>query len=266
MHYNDRTYVMGILNITPDSFSDGGRYFYIDDALKRAEVMVKDGADILDVGGESTRPQASFVSAEEELERVIPVIQKLRQNIDIPISVDTYKSVVAQEAIKAGATIINDIWGLKYDTEMAKIIALHDVQVVIMHNQEGTVYKDYLRDIVNALQESVSIAAKAGVKRENIILDPGFGFGKDTQQNLYLLKQMDVIKELGLPILVGTSRKSMIGNTLHLPAQERMEGTAATVVLAITKGANIIRVHDVKEMARVARMTDAVMQSNLGGE
>lgn len=265
MRYSDRTYVMAILNITPDSFSDGGRFFDIDAALEHAIEVLQQGADIIDVGGESTRPQASVVSEEEELARVIPVIRKLTENIDAPVSVDTYKSVVAKEALRAGASIINDIWGLKADSEMASVIAEAGASVVIMHNQTGTNYKNFLSDVLNSLRESVDIALKAGINKENIIIDPGFGFGKTTEQNLYLLKHMDILKSLELPILVGTSRKSMIGNTLGLPVEERLEGTAATVALAVEKGANIVRVHDVKEIVRVARMTDAILKAELGG-
>lgn len=266
MRFSDRTYIMGILNVTPDSFSDGGRYNDLEAALDHAIDMAQDGADIIDVGGESTKPGATFVPAAEELERIIPVIKTLAENVDLPISVDTYKAEVAKAAVEAGAQIINDIWGLKKDPEMAGVAAAANVPIVIMHNQEGTYYQHFLTDLVAALQESVDIALTAGVKRENIIIDPGFGFGKTTEQNLYLLKHMECLEKLGLPILVGTSRKSMVGNTLDLPVQERLEGTAATVALAIAKGAAIVRVHDVRAIKRVAEMTDAVTRVSLGGE
>lgn len=265
MQFLNRTYIMGILNVTPDSFSDGGKFLNLDAALSHAESMVKEGADIIDVGAESTRPNASPISAEEELYRIIPFIERLAANLEVTISIDTYKADVAREALKAGATMLNDIWGLKLNSEMAQVAAEFNVPVIIMHNQKGTLYKDFLNDVTKSLEESIHLALEAGVLEKNIIIDPGFGFGKDTQQNLYLLKNMEILKNLDYPILVGTSRKSMIGNTLNLPTYERLEGTAATVVLAITKGANIIRVHDVKEMTRVARMTDAVMHSKLGG-
>lgn len=265
MLYSDRTYIMGILNVTPDSFSSSGKFADPDAALERAIDMLEEGADIIDVGGESTRPGAAFVSAEEELERVIPVIEKISANIDAKISIDTYKAVVAKEALNAGASIVNDIWGLKAEPEMAKVVAATDAQVVLMHNRQNTIYKDFLDDVLQDLKESLAIAQNAGVKMANIILDPGFGFAKSTEQNLYLLKNMEILLELALPVLVGTSRKSMIGNTLDLPTDQRLEGTIATAVMAIMKGANIIRVHDIKAMFRTARMTDAILRADLGG-
>jgi dihydropteroate synthase len=255
----ERTLVMGILNITPDSFSDGGRFFDYDVAIQHAKEMVELGADIIDVGGESTRPTADPVSLEEELRRVMPVLKRLVAELDVPVSVDTYKAEVAREALEAGAHIINDVWGLKADPDMAKTVAQYeDVPLIMMHNQKGTEYVSMMDDILGALQESIDLALAAGVKQENLIIDPGIGFGKTTDQNLEVMNRLWEFKTLGYPLLLGTSRKSMIGNTLNLPADERVEGTAATVAFGIAQGADIIRIHDVKEMARVIRMTDAM--------
>lgn len=256
----ERTYVMGILNITPDSFSDGGRYNEKDMAVKRALEMAEEGADIIDIGGESTRPGAEPVHLDEELNRVMPVLEAVAKEVDLPISIDTYKARVAEEAIKAGAHIINDIWGLKFDPEMAEVAAKYDVPVIIMHNKKDREYKDLISEIILSLRESMKIGEKAGVQKENIIIDPGIGFGKTTEHNLEVLRRLKEFKCLGRPILLGTSRKSVIGNTLNLPVGERLEGTAATVALGIAGGADIVRVHDVKEMVRVARMTDAVVR------
>lgn len=257
----ERTLVMGILNITPDSFSDGGRFFNMDIAIKHAQEMLEMGADIIDIGGESTRPTADAVPLEQELERVIPVLRRLVREIDAPISVDTYKAETARQALIEGAHIINDIWGLKADSEMAGVVAQYeDVPVVMMHNQKGTEYNSLMDDILGWLRESVHIALQAGVRKENIILDPGIGFGKDTDQNLEVMNRLWEFKTLGYPVLLGTSRKSLIGNTLGLPVTERVEGTAATVSFGITQGVDIVRVHDIKEMARVVKMTDAMVR------
>lgn len=255
----ERTLVMGILNITPDSFSDGGRFFDYDVAVKHARKMVELGADIIDIGGESTRPTADPVSLEEELRRVLPVLKRLVAEIDVPVSVDTYKAEVARQALEAGAHIINDVWGLMADPDMAKTVAQYDdVPLVMMHNQKGTEYVSMMDDILASLQESIDLAIDAGIKPENLIIDPGIGFGKTTDQNLEVMKRLWEFKTLGYPLLLGTSRKSIIGNTLNLPADKRVEGTAATVTFGITEGADIVRIHDVKEMVRVVRMTDAM--------
>ncbi|TLM99455.1 dihydropteroate synthase, partial [bacterium] len=255
----ERTLVMGILNITPDSFSDGGRFFDYDIAINHAKEMVEQGADIIDIGGESTRPTADPVSQDEELRRVMPVLKRLLAELKVPVSVDTYKAEVARQALEAGAHIINDVWGLKADPEMAKTVAQYpDVPLIMMHNQKGTEYASMMDDILTALQESIELALAAGVKPENLVIDPGIGFGKTTDQNLEVMKRLWEFKTLGYPLLLGTSRKSMIGNTLNLPADERVEGTAATVAFGIAQGADLIRIHDVKEMTRVIRMTDAM--------
>lgn len=259
-----RTLVMGILNVTPDSFSDGGRYNRVDRALEHAHRLVKEGADILDVGGESTRPGASPVSLEEELERIIPVIELLVKEVDVPISVDTYKAEVARQALAAGAHLINDIWGLKHDPQMANVVAQFDVPVIIMHNREEARYDSLIPDMIFDLMESVAIARQAGIRQERIILDPGIGFAKSYEDNLVVMRHLERFVQLGYPVLLGTSRKSMIGQTLDLPATERIEGTAATVAVGITKGCRIVRVHDVREMVRVCRMTDAILSGSLG--
>lgn len=256
----EKTLIMGILNVTPDSFSDGGRFTDIGLAVSHAKRMVEEGADIIDVGGESTRPGAERVSLEEELNRVIPVIRALAAEISVPISIDTYKAEVARQAIAAGAHIINDVWGLKEDPEMAIAAARCDCPVVLMHNRKVPSYGDFLPDVLRDLQESVAIAKKAGVKEERIILDPGIGFAKSYEQNLYLMSKLAHVVALGYPVLLGTSRKSMIRNTLGLPADDVVEGTAATVALGIFQGCDIMRVHDVKPMKRVAMMTDAIVR------
>lgn len=264
-----RTYLMGILNVTPDSFSDGGKYLHVDDALAHALRMVEEGADIIDVGGESTRPKGVYgegakkVSAEEEIERVVPVITKIRTVSDIPISIDTYKSVVADEALKAGADIVNDISGLRFDPAIATVASKHHAALVVMHIQ-GTpetmqlhpTYGDVVAEVKEELRRSAEKATQAGV--ETVIVDPGIGFGKNLQHNLLLLKHLREFCDLGYPLLVGTSRKGFIGTLLNLPVEQRLEGTAASVAVAIMNGANIVRVHDVNEMKRVAVIVDAV--------
>ncbi len=257
----ERTIVMGILNITPDSFSDGGQFFDFGRAVQHALDMVEQGADIIDIGGESTRPTAAPVPLEEELARVMPVLKQLVREIKIPVSIDTYKAEVARQALAEGAHIANDVWGLKADPGLAEVVAGYpDVPLILMHNQKGTTYRSLLDDILASLQESVSRALAAGIKPDNIILDPGIGFGKDTDQNLEVMHRLGELKTLGYPVLLGTSRKSMIGNTLDLPVTERIEGTAATVAYGITRGADIVRVHDIKEMLRVVKMTDAIVR------
>ena len=257
----ERTYVMGILNITPDSFSDGGKFNELGKALKRVQEMIEEGADIIDIGGESTRPGFEVVEAEEEINRVVPVIKSIKEKFDIPISIDTYKSETAKAAIEAGADIINDIWGFKKDKGMAKLCAEKNVPCILMHNRDNVEYTDIMKDIKEDLIESINIALDAGVKRENIILDPGIGFAKSLEEILKVMNNIEKIKELGFPILLGTSRKSMIGLTLNLPKDERLEGTLATTVLGITKGCEFIRVHDIKENKRVCVMTDSILKS-----
>lgn len=256
----ERTLVMGILNVTPDSFSDGGKFSDPDRAVERAHRMVEEGADIIDLGGESTRPGYTPVPLEEELRRVMPVLERLVQEVSVPISVDTTKAEVARQALECGAHIINDQWALRADPEMAGVVARYGAPVVLMHNQRGTEYRDLMGDMVQFFQESIGLAGAAGIPREKIIIDPGIGFGKTVEQNLEVLARLEELSCLGLPVLLGTSRKSVIGKTLDLPVDQRLEGTAATVALGIAAGADIVRVHDVKEMVRVARMTDAIVR------
>lgn len=257
----EKTLIMGILNVTPDSFSDGGQFTDIELALNHAKRMIADGADLIDIGGESTRPGSEQVSLSEELERVIPVVKALASEIKAPISVDTYKAEVARQALEAGAHIINDIWGLKQDPEMAVVAVRYDCPLILMHNRKEAVYDNFLQDVIRDLEESVAIARKAGVKDERIVLDPGIGFAKSYEQNLYLMSRLQHIADIGYPVLLGTSRKSMIRKTLNLPAEDVLEGTAATVALGISQGCDIMRVHDVKQMKRVAMMSDAILRS-----
>ena len=252
-------YVMGILNVTPDSFSDGGKWKEKDAALKHAELMIREGADILDVGGESTRPGYTKVSDEEEIERVAPVISSLREHFDVAISVDTYKSRVAQAALTAGADMINDIWGLKYDKKMAEVIAQAQAACCLMHNRKEAAYKDFLPDLLSDLQESLLLAKEAGIRPDGICLDPGVGFAKTYGQNLAVIRDLDALQRLGYPVLLGTSRKSVIGLTLDLSADQRLSGTLATTVIGVMKGCSFVRVHDVKENKEVIAMTEAVL-------
>jgi dihydropteroate synthase len=255
----ERTLLMGILNVTPDSFSDGGRYLDPAAAEAHARAMVEAGADLLDVGGESTRPGHVPVSAEEEWARLLPVLERLRETVPAPISVDTYKAEVADRALSAGAHILNDIWGFRKDPEMAAVAAKHGCPVVLMHNREQPVYHDFLTDVKRDLEISVEIGLKAGVKPDNIWLDPGIGFGKTLEHNLEIMRHLHEIAAMGFPVLLGTSRKSMIQRTLGLPSDQVLEGTAATVALGIAQGCQIMRVHDVAEMSKTIRMTDAIM-------
>jgi dihydropteroate synthase len=277
--WGTRTFVMGIINITPDSFSGDGtlnKQDWLMAVVNQAQRFVEEGADILDIGGESTRPGSVPVTAEEELRRVLPAITAIRQEIDVPISVDTYRAVVAEAALDAGADWVNDVWGLRMDDKMAGLVAVRGCPIVIMHNRSkpkdvtqeerlggryvGVQYSDLIADVAYELEESVDIALSAGVREDQIVLDPGIGFGKTVSQNCLLINELDVIKGLGYPVLLGPSRKSFIGYTLDLPPQERVEGTAAVVSIGIDRGADIIRVHDVREMVRVARMTDAIVR------
>lgn len=253
------TYIMGILNVTPDSFSDGGRYDSLDAALFHAQQMADEGADIIDVGGESTRPGHTQISDEEEISRVVPVIEKLKQEFDIPLSVDTYKSAVAEAAVRAGADLVNDIWGLKYDEKIASVIAESGAACCLMHNREQAEYNDFTADFMDDMRECVRLADKAGIPRDKIILDPGVGFGKTYEMNLTIINRLEILHDLKLPILLGTSRKSVIGLTLDLPADQREEGTLVTTVYAVQKGCAFVRVHDVEKNRRAIRMTQALM-------
>lgn len=259
LDFEKKTMVMGILNVNPDSFSDGGKYNKIEAALSRARQMVEDGADIIDIGGESTRPGYTEISVEEELERVIPIIERLTREVDVPLSIDTYKGEVARQSLQAGAHIINDIWGAKRDLRMATVAAEFQAPIILMHNRNNLHYNSFLGDVVADLQESVDIAKAAGVPNDKIILDPGIGFAKDLNRNLEMMRGLDKLVDMGYPVLLATSRKSLIGNVLNLPVTERMEGTGATICYGIQKGCHIIRVHDVKEMTRMTRMMDALM-------
>lgn len=252
------TYVMGILNVTPDSFSDGGSYQNMDAVLKRVEAMISEGAAIIDVGGESTRPGHTVIGDEEEIQRVAPVIEAITSRFDVPVSIDTYKSAVAKAALQSGAHMVNDIWGLQYDTDMARIIAEAGAACCLMHNQNGKEYCDFLPDCINTLQNSVDTALKAGIPAQNIMLDPGVGFAKTYEQNLQVMQNLEQFNKLGFPMLLGTSRKSMIGLALDLPVNERLEGTLVTTVLAVLAGWNFVRVHDVKENVRAIRMMEVI--------
>lgn len=256
----ERTFVMGILNVTPDSFSDGGSFNNIEKAITHANEMIDEGADIIDIGGESTRPTHTAISAEEELKRVIPIIKELRKTIKVPISIDTYKGIVAEEALKAGAAMINDVWGFKQDPYIAKVAAKYAVPCCLMHNRKNTQYSSYIEDVIKDLQESIDIAISASVKKENIILDPGVGFAKSYEQNLLIINELDKIKLMGYPVLLGTSRKSVIGKTLDLPVEQRVEGTLATSVIGIQRGCDFVRVHDVLQNKRVCIMADAILR------
>ena len=259
-----KTYIMGILNVTPDSFSDGGKFNELDKAVLHAKEMLKQGADIIDIGAESTRPGSKEVSAEEELERLLPIIERLVKEVDAPISVDTYKAEVADKCLEQGAHMINDVWGLQRDKNMAAVVAKHGVPVTIMHNQIGTEYKtDMMEEIFRFLRNSINLAIEAGVKPENIILDPGIGFGKTSGQNMEVMDRLDELNYLGYPVLLGTSRKSMIGKILDLPSEERVEGTVATSVMGAIKGVDIVRVHDVVENYRALKVTDAIVRGNM---
>lgn len=251
-------YIMGILNVTPDSFSDGGKFQDMDQALFHVEEMIREGMDIVDIGGESSRPGHTKISAQEEIGRVVPVIENLKRRFDIPVSLDTCKGDVAKAGISAGADLINDIRGLKYDDKMVQVIAEAEVPCCLMHNRDNTVYKSFITDVIHDLQESVSLAKKAGIADDKIILDPGVGFGKTYEQNLEIIAKLEKLHTWGYPLLLGCSRKSVIGLTLDLPVSERLEGTLVTTAVGVLKGCSFIRVHDVKENARALRMAEAV--------
>lgn len=255
------TYIMGILNVTPDSFSDGGCFNRLDDALFHVEEMIKEGMDILDIGGESTRPGYVLVSEEEEAGRVLPVIEAVKRRFDVPISLDTYKAKVAGEGLLAGADMINDIWGLKYDEKMAKVIADSKAPCVLMHNRKEAVYQNFMEEVAGDLKETLTVAKKAGIGDDKIILDPGIGFGKTYEQNLEMLSSLKKLKELGYPLLLGASRKSVVGLTLDEPVSERLEGTLVTTVFGVMAGCAFVRVHDIKENVRAVKMAEAILSS-----
>lgn len=273
LRWGSRTYVVGILNVTPDSFSGDGIGGDVERAVSQAVRFAAEGADILDIGGESTRPGADAVSLQEEFDRVLPVIEAVQREVDVPLSIDTYKAAVAQEAVRAGAAMVNDVWGLGGDPDMGATVAALAVPVVLMHNRrsesrqsalggyyEQAAYGEVAEDVTRELGETIARATACGIATENIIIDPGIGFGKTPQQNIALMRNLDVLQRLGQPVLIGTSRKSFIGLTLDLPVEERLEGTAATVALAIAQGVDLVRVHDVGAMVRVCRMTDAIVR------
>jgi dihydropteroate synthase len=262
----DKTLVMGILNVTPDSFSDGGQFNSIETAVKHAGMMIDEGADIIDIGGESTRPGSKEVAEQEELDRVVPIIKAIREKYDVLISIDTYKAKVADAALLAGADIINDVWGMQKEPEIAEIAVRHNVPLIAMHNQIGT---DYTEDIILAMkkffEKSYEIAFEKGLKRSQIILDPGIGFGKTPEQNVVVMKRLGEMMAWGEPVLLGTSRKSMIGKILDLPADQRLEGTLATNIYGISLGVDIIRIHDVEAHVRGAKVMDAIMRGRIDG-
>ena len=253
------TYVMGILNVTPDSFSDGGRWNDRDRALKHVEEMMEEGADIIDIGGESTRPGYTLISEEEEIYRVTPVIEAVKANFDVPVSLDTYKWKVAEAGIAAGADLINDIWGLKYDDKISNVISKSGLPCCLMHNRESAVYHFFMEEVAADLSESVLLAERAGIPRDKIILDPGVGFAKSYEQNLEVINRLEDLRELGFPLLLGCSRKSVVGITLNLPADQRVEGTLAATVVGVMKGCMFVRVHDVEANVRAVKMTEAIL-------
>ena len=255
----NHTYIMGILNVTPDSFSDGGKWTKKDNALKHVEEMLNDGADLVDIGGESTRPGHTPVPAQEEMDRVLPMVEAVHARFDVPISVDTYKACVAEAAVKAGADLINDVWGAKKDPDMAAVMARTKAACCLMHNKDEALYENFLEDMAEELKYSVDLVRKAGVEPDRIILDPGVGFGKTYEMNLEAIRHVEVLHRLGYPVLLATSRKSVIGLALDLPADQRVEGTLATTVLGVMKGCAFVRVHDVKENKRAIRMTEAIL-------
>lgn len=258
--YKNSTYIMGILNVTPDSFSDGGHWNTIDAALCRTEQMILDGASIIDVGGESTRPGYTPISDAEEIGRVVPVIEAIRARFDVPLSIDTYKSAVAEAALEAGTDMVNDIWGFKADSKMAAICKAHDASCCLMHNRKNTDYKDFYKDVLAELSESIAIARAAGIADNKICIDPGVGFAKSYEQNMMLTQNIDALTQLGFPVLLGVSRKSVIGLTLGLDKDERIEGTIAASVIAAQKGCLFVRVHDVRENFRAVKMALKLME------
>ena len=259
--FGSRTYIMGILNVTPDSFSDGGQYLDPDRAYDHAIEMIDQGADLIDLGGESSRPGHTKITAREEMDRILPVIRKIRERSQVILSVDTIRAEVAEAALEAGADIINDIWGLQGDPEMVRVAAAWNAPVIVMHNQTGTEYKgDLVEEMKTFFQRSLQLAEQAGLARDRIILDPGIGFGKTAEQNIAVMSRLAEFRVFGLPLLLATSRKSFLGKILDLPPEERVEGTVATTVLGIAQGADMVRVHDIKENSRAARVTDAILR------
>ena len=253
-------YVMGILNVTPDSFSDGGKWNNLEAAREHTARMIEEGASIIDIGGESTRPGHVQISDQEEIDRVLPVIEMVKSSFDIPVSIDSYKSQVVEAALKAGADLVNDIWGLKYDRKVAELIARYQVPCCLMHNREKAEYENFVQDMCRDLRDSLAIAKSAGIPDDKIILDPGVGFGKTYEHNLTAVWHLERLVELGYPVLLATSRKGFIGRTLDLPTDQRVEGTMVTTVIGVEKGASFVRVHDVKENLRAIRMTQAIMR------
>ena len=272
-YVQNNAYVMGILNVTADSVSDGGKFNQLDKALKHVEEMLAEGMDILDIGGESTRRGYTLLSDEEEIERTVPVIEEVKKRFDVPVSLDTYKAKVARAGIEAGADLINDIWGLRYEKDparlegangecaMAEVIAGAGLPCCLMHNRKEAAYENYMEEVKADLRESVAIAKRAGIAEDKIILDPGVGFGKSYENNLEIIQCLEQLKELGYPVLLGTSRKSVIGLTLDLPATERVEGTLVTTVFGVLKGCAFVRVHDIRENVRAIQMTKAILNS-----
>ena len=252
-------YIMGILNVTPDSFSDGGKFNSLDRALFHVEEMINEGVDIIDIGGESTRPGHQVITSAEEIARVVPVIEGVKNRFDIPVSIDTYKGDVTEAALQAGADLVNDIWGFKHDFRVAELTAEYDAACCLMHNRNEAVYNDFQKDFLTDMEECVALARKAGVPDDKIILDPGVGFGKTYEMNLEIINHLEILNTLGFPVLLGTSRKSVIGNTLDLPTDQRVEGTLATTVFGVIKGCSFVRVHDIKENLRTVKMTKAIL-------
>ncbi|MBO5055477.1 MAG: dihydropteroate synthase [Lachnospiraceae bacterium] len=257
----NHTYIMGILNVTPDSFSDGGKFNEMDKALYHVEEMLSQGMDILDIGGESTRPGYTLLPDEVEIERVVPVIEAVKSRFDVPVSLDTYKSKVALAGIEAGADLINDIWGLKYDDKIADVISESGLPCCLMHNRKEADYRNFMEDVAADLAETIRLAGKAGIADDKIILDPGVGFGKTYENNLEIINSLEQLKVFGYPLLLGTSRKSVIGLTLDLPASERVEGTLVTTVFGVLKGCAFVRVHDIKENVRAVKMAEAILKA-----
>lgn len=254
------TYIMGILNVTPDSFSDGGKFNQTDAALAHVEQMIEEGADIIDIGGESTRPGHVQITEEEEIQRTAPIIELIKSKFDIPVSIDSYKAKVAQAAVDAGADLVNDIWGLKYDKDIAEVIAKSGTACCLMHNRDNHEYQNFMEDMKQDLRETIIMAKQAGIADDKIMLDPGVGFGKTYENNLEAIYKLEELDELGYPLLLGTSRKSVIGLTLDLPVTERVEGTLATTVLAVMKKCSFVRVHDVRENKRIIQMSEAIRE------